>query len=324
MTNLLVIAEHDGGKLSAVTLNTVSAARRLLAVGDGGGEIHMLVTGHDCEPVADVAARIAGVSRVLLADDRALAEATVEVLAPVVATRASEYGHVIAPASSFGRDLLPRVAALLDVAPLTDVIRIDSVDTFVRPLYAGNVLATVRSLDRTIVLTVRPTAFAAAGPQDEAAPIEPIAFALPPEAMGLSRRLSRPVGPQGRPELGTARVVVAGGRGVAGREGFHLLEEIADRLDAAIGATRAAVDAGFISNDHQVGQTGKVVAPELYIAVGISGAIQHLAGMRDSKVIVAINKDEDAPIFQVADYGLVADLFEALPELRAQLDSLRL
>ncbi|MCH7958279.1 MAG: electron transfer flavoprotein subunit alpha/FixB family protein [Proteobacteria bacterium] len=310
---ILVVAEHDNDALKAATLNTVAAGGEL-------GEVSVLVAGADCRAVAEAAARVAGVANVLLADAEIYAHPLAESLAPLVAGLASAYSHLLAPAATFGKNLMPRVAALLDVAQISDIIGIEGADTFVRPIYAGNALATVQSADAIKVITVRGTAFDAAASDGGNAAIEDIPAAEDP---GLSRFVGHELTKSERPELTSARVVISGGRGMQSGEKFALLEEIADKLGGAVGASRAAVDAGFVPNDYQVGQTGKVVAPDLYVAVGISGAIQHLAGMKDSKVIVAINKDEDAPIFQIADYGLVADLFKALPELSAELDKQR-
>jgi electron transfer flavoprotein alpha subunit len=302
---ILILAEHEGGALKPAVLNTVTAAAAI------GGDIHVLVAGAGIAGVAEAAARIAGVSKVLLADAPAYAHALAEPLAALVAGLAKGYGHVLAPAGTSGKNVLPRVAALIDVAQISEITAVVSPDTFVRPIYAGNALATVQSTDAVKVITVRSTGFAAAA-EGGAAVVEPVAAAGDP---GVSRFVSSELSKSERPELTAARVVVSGGRGMQSGENFHLLEKVADKLGGAVGASRAAVDAGYVPNDYQVGQTGKIVAPDLYVAVGISGAIQHLAGMKDSKVIVAINKDEEAPIFQVADYGLVADLFKALPEL---------
>lgn len=309
--SLLVIAEHDHRVLKAATLNTLSAARQL------GAEVDVLVAGHDCAAAAQAAGALAGVRRVLLADAPHYADHLAENLAPLVVSLAGGVTHLLAPATSFGKNLMPRVAALLDAAQISDVVAVVSPDTFVRPIYAGNALATVQSRDAVKVITVRTTAFeAAAG--GGAAPVEAVAATAD---TGLSACIGRELTQSARPELGAAKVIVSGGRGLGSGEQFHaLLEPLADKLGAAIGASRAAVDAGYVPNDYQVGQTGKVVAPQLYIAVGISGAIQHLAGMKDSRVIVAINKDPDAPIFQVADYGLVGDLFQIVPELTGALD----
>jgi len=308
---ILVIAEHDGKSIKSGTLNTLGAARKI------GGEIHVLIAGADCRgAAAEAAARIPGVAKVLIADDPALAHGLAENLAPVVVNLAKDYGHVLAPASSFGKNLLPRVAALLDVQQISDISGVEAPDTFVRPIYAGNAIATVRSTDPIKVITVRTTAFDPVPADGGTAPIEATAAQ---GSAGLSEFVSAEISQSERPELTSARVVVSGGRGLGSAENFKILEGVADKLGAAIGASRAAVDAGYVPNDYQVGQTGKVVAPELYVAVGISGAIQHLAGMKDSKVIVAINKDEEAPIFQVADYGIVGDLFTIVPELEAEL-----
>ncbi len=315
---VLVIAEHDNTALKAATHNTVTAAARL------SGEIHLLVAGHRCGAVAEAAARIAGVAKILYCDaphyEAQLAESLAALVAGVVTDAAGGYGHVLAPATTFGKNLLPRVAALRDVAQISDVVAIEAPDIFVRPIYAGNALATVKSADPVGVLTVRTTAFeaaAAVGDGAAPAPVEPIAAG---PATVSTRLVAREFVRSTRPELGTARVVVSGGRGLGSGDDFRrLLGPLADKLGAALGASRAAVDAGYAPNDWQVGQTGKIVAPELYLAVGVSGAIQHLAGMKDARVIVAINKDPEAPIFQVADYGLVGDLFELVPQLEAAL-----
>ena len=307
---ILVLAEHDGGTLKPAVLNTVTAAAAL------GSDIHVLVAGAGIAGPAEAAAKIVGVSKVLVADAPAYAHALAEPLAALVVALAPGYSHVLAAATSTGKNVLPRVAALLDVAQISEITAVVSSDTFVRPIYAGNALATVQSTDAVKVITVRTTAFAAATAEGGAAVIEPVAAAGDP---GHSRFVSQTLSKSERPELTAARVVISGGRGMQSGENFSLLETVADTLGAAVGASRAAVDAGYVPNDYQVGQTGKIVAPDLYIAVGISGAIQHLAGMKDSKVIVAINKDEEAPIFQIADYGLVADLFKALPEFGQSL-----
>ncbi len=307
--SVLVIAEHDNAAIAPATLNTVTAAAAL------GGEVHVLVAGSGCGAAGTAAAAIAGVEKVLVADSPLYAHGLAEPLADLVVATAGPYDHVLVPATKFGKNVLPRIAALLDVAAVSDIIAIESPDTFVRPIYAGNAIATVRSSDAKKLLSVRATAFEAAG-EGGSASVEALDAAADP---GLSSFVGQDLTKSERPELTSAPVVVSGGRGMQSGENFELLEGIADRLGAAIGASRAAVDAGYVPNDYQVGQTGKVVAPDLYIAVGISGAIQHLAGMKDSKVIVAINKDEEAPIFQVADYGLVGDLFDALPALEAEL-----
>jgi len=307
---VLVIAEHDNATLRTATLNAVTAAREL-------GEVTVLVAGAGCRPAAEAAAAVNGVAKVLLSDAAAQEHALAENLAPFIAGLADGYTHLLAPATTSGKNLMPRVAALLDVQQISDVTGIEAEDTFIRPIYAGNAMAMVQSADAIKVVTVRGTAFEAAAADGGDAAIEEIGAAAD---AGLSTFVGQELTKSERPELTSARIVISGGRGMQSGDNFHLLEEIADKLGAAVGASRAAVDAGFVPNDYQVGQTGKVVAPDLYIAVGISGAIQHLAGMKDSKVIVAINKDEEAPIFQVADYGLVADLFSALPELSSELD----
>lgn len=307
--SILVLAEHHEGVLAGTTANVVAAAKQI------GGEIHVLVAGENVDTIATACARLDGVSKVRSADHAVYAHSLAEPTAALVSELAGDYSHVLAAASTTGKNILPRVAALKDVAQISDIIAVESSDTFKRPIYAGNAIATVKSEDTLKVITVRATAFNALGESDPAA-IEAVEFVA--ENVG-SRFVEETLAQSDRPELGAARVVVSGGRGVGSRENFKLLDGIADKLGAAIGASRAAVDAGFVPNDMQVGQTGKIVAPDLYIAVGISGAIQHLAGMKDSRVIVAINKDDDAPIFQVADYGLVADLFEVLPELENKL-----
>ena len=308
--SVLVVAEHDNAALQAATLNTVAAAQKL------GGEIHLLVAGADARGVAEAAAKVDGVTKVLLAEDGAYGHGLAEPLALLVAGLAKGYAAVLLPATSFGKNVAPRLAALLDVQPVSDIVAVVAADTFVRPIYAGNALATVQSQDALKVVTVRGTAFPAAGREGGAASIEAIAAAANP---GGSAFVGQQLSKSERPELTAAKIIVSGGRGMGSGDNFKLIEAVADKLGAAVGASRAAVDAGFVPNDLQVGQTGKIVAPDLYIAVGISGAIQHLAGMKDSKVIVAINKDEEAPIFQVADYGLVADLFQAIPEVTAQI-----
>jgi electron transfer flavoprotein alpha subunit len=306
---ILVLAEHDQAHLRGATLNTVTAATKL------GGEIHVLVVGSGCAGAGAHAAKLAGVAKVRVADAPHFAEGLAENVAEQVLAVARDYSHILAPASAYGKNILPRVAAKLDSAQISDIIGVESPDTFTRPIYAGNAIATVQVSDPIKVITVRPTNFDAAG-EGGAATVESIA---PVADTGLTRFVSREIAKSDRPELQGAKVVVAGGRGLGSAENFKMIETLADKLGAAIGASRAAVDAGYAPNDWQVGQTGKIVAPQLYIAVGISGAIQHLAGMKDSKVIVAINKDEEAPIFSVADYGLVADLFTAVPELTKAL-----
>jgi electron transfer flavoprotein alpha subunit len=310
--SVLVVAEHDNQDLKPATLSTIAAATQL------GGDVAVLVAGSGCRAAAEKASKIAGVGKVLLADAEHYAHPLAENMALLIVRLAPDYSHVLAPATTFGKNFMPRVAALLDVAMISDVIAIESEDTFVRPIYAGNALATVQAADTVKVMTVRGTAFEKAPTEGGSAAIEDVE---PAEDPGLSSFAGQELTESERPELTAARVVISGGRGMQNSENFHLLETVADKLGAAVGASRAAVDAGYAPNDYQVGQTGKVVAPDLYIAVGISGAIQHLAGMKDSKVIVAINKDEEAPIFQIADYGLVADLFQALPELADELDA---
>jgi len=312
--SILVLAEHDGGALKPVTLNILAAAKAIAE--KAGGEIHLLVAGSGCRGAAEAGARCEGVAKVLLADSPAFDHLLAENVAPFIAKVAGDYDYVVAPTSTFGKNVLPRIGALLDVQPISDVIEVEGPDTFVRPIYAGNALATVQSSDSKKLLTARTTAFDAVAAEGGSASIEEIGGA---DDAGLSGWVGSELTKSERPELTSARIVISGGRGMQSGENFAMLERVADKLGAAVGASRAAVDAGFVPNDYQVGQTGKVVAPELYLAVGISGAIQHLAGMKDSKVIVAINKDEDAPIFQVADYGLVADLFKAIPELESQL-----
>ena len=306
----LVIAEHDNAALNEATLHAVTAAQAL------GGEVAVLVAGSGSGAVADAAAKVAGVSAVLHADDPALANGLAENVAPVIARLAPDYSHTLATNTTFGRNVMPRAAALLDVQQISDISEVVSPDTFVRPIYAGNAMATVQTSDAVKLVTVRATAFEAAAAQGGSATVSAVEGA---GEAGLSSFVGQALSSSERPELTSARIVISGGRGMQSGENFALLEQIADLLGAAVGASRAAVDAGFVPNDYQVGQTGKVVAPDCYIAVGISGAIQHLAGMKDSKVIVAINKDEDAPIFQVADYGLVADLFQAVPDLVEEL-----
>jgi electron transfer flavoprotein alpha subunit len=311
---ILVIAEHDNHAIRGATLNTMGAAVQL------GDDITLLVAGSNCRTVADAGADIAGVTRVLHADAPHYDHGLTEELAPLAAACSEGMTHVLAPANTFGKNLMPRVAALLDVGMIADIVRIEAADTFVRPIYAGNAMATVKSNDAVKVITARATNFDAVDAEGGAAPVETAGDITGPA--GLSAFVSLDSPESERPELTSAKVILSGGRGFGSGENFRMLEDVADKLGAAIGASRAAVDAGYVSNDYQVGQTGKIVAPDLYIAVGISGAIQHLAGMKESKVIVAINKDEEAPIFEVADYGLVADLFQALPEFSAALDKL--
>lgn len=305
----LVIAEHDNGSLKGATHHTVTAAAQC------GGDIHILVAGSNCGAAAEAAAQIAGVSKVLVADAPHFADGLAENVAEQILAIAGEYSHILAPATAYGKNILPRVAAKLDVAQISEITKVDSPDTFERPIYAGNAIATVQSGDKVKVITVRGTAFdAAAG--GGSATIETVSAVAD---SGTSTFVGRELAKSDRPELTAAKVIVSGGRGIGSADNFKILEPLADKLGAAMGASRAAVDAGFVPNDWQVGQTGKIVAPTLYIAVGISGAIQHLAGMKDSKTIVAINKDPEAPIFSVADYGLVGDLFEVVPELVKEL-----
>ncbi|WP_368622115.1 electron transfer flavoprotein subunit alpha/FixB family protein [Paraburkholderia sp. BR13444] len=311
----LVVAEHDNASIKAATLNTIAAAQKI------GGEIHVLVAGHNAQAAADAAAKIAGVSRVLLADAPQLAEGLAEnveaTVLKLVQDAAKNYSHILAPATAYGKNIAPRIAAKLDVAQISDITAVDSADTFERPIYAGNAIATVQSQDPIKVITVRSTGFDAVAAEGGSAAVEKIEAAAD---AGISQFVSREVTKLDRPELTSAKIIVSGGRGLGNGENYtKVLEPLADKLGAALGASRAAVDAGFVPNDYQVGQTGKIVAPQLYVAVGISGAIQHLAGMKDSKVIVAINKDEEAPIFSVADYGLVGDLFTIVPELEQAL-----
>jgi electron transfer flavoprotein alpha subunit len=310
--SVLVLAEHDQQSLKASTLHTIAAAQRL------GGDVELLVAGSGARAAADAAAQVSGVAKVLLAEAPHLAQPTAESLAAVLLgiVKQRNYTHVLAPATGFGKNVMPRVAAKLDVAQVSDVMAIESPDTFVRPIYAGNAFATVQSSDAIKVLTIRTTAFDAAAATGGSAQVETLD--APTEA-GPTKVVNQELTESARPELGSARIVVSGGRGLGSGDNFKLLEALADKLNAAIGASRAAVDAGYVPNDYQVGQTGKIVAPDLYVAVGISGAIQHLAGMKDSKVIVANNKAPEAPIFQNADYGLVGDLFEQIPALTAEL-----
>jgi electron transfer flavoprotein alpha subunit len=308
---ILVIAEHDNATVKGATLNTVAAAQKI------GGDIHVLIAGHNAQGAADAAAKIAGVSKVLLADAPQLAAGLAENVEATVLEIAKDYSHIVAPATAYGKNIAPRVAAKLDVAQISEITAVVSPDTFERPIYAGNAIATVQSGDPIKVLTVRATGFDAVAAEGGSAAIEKIEAAA---ERGISQFVNREVTKLDRPELTSADIVVSGGRGLGSGENYQsLLVPLADKLGAALGASRAAVDAGYVPNDYQVGQTGKIVAPQLYVAVGISGAIQHLAGMKDSKVIVAINKDPEAPIFSVADYGLVGDLFALVPELVAEL-----
>jgi electron transfer flavoprotein alpha subunit len=306
----LVIAEHDNASLKGVTLNTVTAASQC------GGEVHVLVAGSGCGAVAEQAAKIAGVSKVLVADAPHFADGLAENVAEQILAVAGSYSHILAPASAFGKNILPRVAAKLDVAQISEITKVDSPDTFERPIYAGNAIATVQSGDSVKVITVRGTGFDAAASEGGSAAVESVSAVAD---SGKSSFVGRELAKSDRPELTGAKIVVSGGRGMGSGDNFKILEPLADKLGAAMGASRAAVDAGYVPNDWQVGQTGKIVAPTLYIAVGISGAIQHLAGMKDSKTIVAINKDPEAPIFSVADYGIVGDLFEVVPALVKEL-----
>ncbi|GGM24248.1 electron transfer flavoprotein subunit alpha/FixB family protein [Pseudomonas asuensis] len=309
---ILVIAEHSNAALNGATLNTVAAAKAI------GGDIHVLITGQGCSGAAEAAAKAEGVSKVLVADNAAYAYQLPENVAPLVVelTKTNGYTHVLAPAGSNGKNFMPRIAALLDVDQISEIIAVESPDTFKRPIYAGNAIATVQSSAPVKVITVRATGFDPVAAEGGSAAIEAVSSV---QDAGISRFVNEELATTGRPDLGAAKVVVSGGRGLQNGDNFKILYSLADKLGAAVGASRAAVDAGFVPNDMQVGQTGKIVAPQLYIAVGISGAIQHLAGMKDSKVIVAINKDEEAPIFQVADYGLVGDLFELIPEIEKSL-----
>ena len=312
--SILVIAEHDNSSLKAATLNTVAAASKL------GGDVHVLVAGSGADQAAAAVAAVPGVTKVLRVDAPHLGQPTAENLAgaALAVVAAGNYSHVLAPATSFGKNVAPRIAAKLDVAQISDITAVESADTFVRPIYAGNAFATVRSSDPVKVITVRTTAFEPAVASGGGAVIENVA---PPAEVKTSKVVDQELTKSERPELTSARIIVSGGRGMASGENFKMLEALADKLNAAIGASRAAVDAGYVPNDYQVGQTGKIVAPDLYVAVGISGAIQHIAGMKGSRVIVAINKDPEAPIFQIADYGLVGDLFEIIPALTAELSS---
>tara|TARA_Y100000589_G_scaffold302966_1_gene314915 strand:- start:575 stop:1504 length:930 start_codon:yes stop_codon:yes gene_type:complete len=308
--SILVIAEHDNNNLKASTLNTVAAASSL------SGEISVLVAGHDIGNVVAESQTLEGVSKVIKCDSETYKNFIAEDLSALVMTIAEKFTHILAPATTFGKNLMPRVAAKIDSQQVSDIISVESDDTFKRPIYAGSCIATVKSNDNIKVITVRSTAFDAVAMTNSGVDVEDLQSV---DSMGITSFVSEELAKSDRPELTSANIVISGGRGMQSGDNFHLLDSIADKLGAAVGASRAAVDAGFVPNDYQVGQTGKIVAPDLYIAVGISGAIQHLAGMKDSKVIVAINKDEDAPIFQVADYGLVADLFTALPELESSL-----
>ena len=308
--SILVFCDHDNGQFGTATLNAVNAAQQI------GGDIHLLVAGDTSGSITEQAATVAGVAKVLVADGAEYAHGLAENLAPLICDLASQYSHILAPATTTGKNIMPRVAALLDVMQISDIIKVDDANTFQRPIYAGNALSTVRSDEAIKIITVRSTAFDAAAAEGGSAAIETITNN---GDLGLSSYVKSELSSSERPELTAAPIVISGGRGMQDGANFAMLEKVADKLGAAVGASRAAVDAGFVPNDYQVGQTGKVVAPDLYVAVGISGAIQHLAGMKDSKVIVAINKDDEAPIFQVADFGLVADLFDAVPELEKEL-----
>ena len=307
---ILVIAEHDNSSLKGATLNTVAAAQAI------GGDIDILVAGSGCSGVGEAAAKVAGVNKVIVADNAAYEHQLAENVSALIAEVGKGYSHILAAATTTGKNIMPRAAALLDVQAISDISGVESADTFKRPIYAGNVIATVQSADPIKVITVRGTAFDAVAAEGGSASVESVDSA---HDAGISAFVGEELAKSERPELTSAKVIVSGGRGMQNGDNFEMLYKLADKLNAGVGASRAAVDAGFVPNDMQVGQTGKIVAPELYIAVGISGAIQHLAGMKDSKIIVAINKDEEAPIFQVADYGLVADLFEAVPELESKL-----
>ena len=311
--SILVVAENSNKEIKSSTLNSINAASKI------NDDIHLVVIGNQCEEVAKKAALIEKVKKVIHIDDPQYENIIAESIAPIIVSLSDKYTHILAPASTFGKNLMPRVAALLDLSQISDVIRIENEDTFVRPIYAGNAFATVQSTESKKIITIRPTSFDPVFSEGGNANIEKISFNTD---QSLVEFLGREESKSERPELGTARIVISGGRGLQSAENFTKINEIADKLNAAVGASRAAVDAGYVSNDYQVGQTGKVVVPDLYIAIGISGAIQHLAGMKESKVIVAINKDEEAPIFNVADYGLHADLFEVLPQLSAELDKL--
>ena len=311
--SILLLAEHNNKNIQASTLNSITAAMEI------NDDLHVLVVGHQNDIVASELASIPLVKKVLQLDAPEFENQLAESVAPVIVNIANQYSHLLAPATTFGKNIMPRVAAILDISQVSDIIKIESEDTFIRPIYAGNALATIQSTDAKKIITIRPTSFDPAPTSGGSAIIEKITSS---EKQIKSEFIKKEESKSDRPELGTARVVISGGRGLQSSENFSMINDVADKLNAAVGASRAAVDAGYASNDYQVGQTGKVVVPELYIAVGISGAIQHLAGMKESKIIVAINKDEEAPIFNVADYGLKADLFEALPQLSAELDKL--
>jgi len=311
--SILILAEHNNSEVKSSTLNTISAASKI------GNEIEVLVLGSNIENIAKQISNYQNVTKVLSLDDKKYEYAIAENIEPVIVSLAEKYSHIFAPATTFGKNVMPRVAVKLDVAQISDIVNIESEDTYIRPIYAGNALATVKSNDSKKIVTVRPTSFEVVAKEGGSGIVESINFDSSEHHVEF---IDREESKSDRPELSTARIVVSGGRGLQSAENFKLISDIADKLNAAIGASRAAVDAGYVGNDYQVGQTGKVVVPDLYIAVGISGAIQHLAGMKESKIIVAINKDEEAPIFNIADYGLSADLFEALPQLSSELDKL--
>ena len=308
--SILVLAEHEDGQIKPVTCHVVNAAQKI------GGDVHLLIAGSKCDELAQAAAQISSVSKVIKADSESLAHGIAENIAPILVDLASNYSHILAPATTYGKNILPRAAALLDTQQISDIIAVESEDTFKRPVYAGNAIATVKSSDKIKLITVRGTTFDSVESTGGNAAIEGYTVS---GTSDLTTFVKQEFSESERPDLTSAKIVVSGGRGVGSEENFAIIEKLADKLGAAVGASRAAVDAGYVPNDYQIGQTGKVVAPDLYIAIGISGAIQHLAGIKDSKVIVAINKDEDAPIFSVADYGLVADLFDAVPELESKL-----
>ena len=312
---ILVIAEHNNESLKSFTLNTIKASSQI------EDEIHVLVAGNNCDGVSKQLSEVSVVKKIFQAKSEIYDKQLAENITPLILSIAENYSHIIAPATAFGKNLMPRVAALLDVSQISDIIKIESKDTFVRPIYAGNAISTVKSNDEKKVITIRPTSFEPAEKSGGSASIEDISAK---EDINLSTFVKKEESKSERPELGTARIVVSGGRGLQSSENFKLITELADKLNAAVGASRAAVDAGYVGNDFQVGQTGKVVVPELYIAIGISGAIQHLAGMKESKIIVAINQDEEAPIFNIADYGLKADLFEAVPKLIEEISKLNI
>ena len=311
--SILVVAESTNQELKSSTYNAITAASYI------GEDIHVFLAGNKCEEIAKKLSKFEKVKKVLLLDDIKFANPIAEIIAPVIVDLSEKYSHILAPASTFGKNFMPRVSALLDLSQISDVIKIESKDTFIRPIYAGNAFATIQSTDEKKIITIRPTSFDPAKSEGGNADIEKISLK---DSNSIVEFIRREESKSDRPELGTARIVISGGRGLQSSENFSMINELADKLNAAVGASRAAVDAGYVSNDYQVGQTGKVVVPELYIAVGISGAIQHLAGMKESKVIVAINKDEEAPIFNIADYGLCADLFEAIPQLSLEIDKL--